>query len=166
MKSILRLRHWQIFPILLAGLFLSNFTIDDNQTLTTILSITGATICFLWPLLIGIGLYKFLPEEINLNYNLFIINSFIWITAYIVFAIIYDMTLNFLPGFYLFYAFIHYLTFPARTLKSIEKGEKAVLGEYIGDLLLIIFLPVGIWFLQPRINKVIEGREEKIKVES
>lgn len=67
-----------------------------------------------------------------------------------------------IPGFYVFFAFLHFLMFPARTLKSIEKDKKADIGECIGDFFLIVFLPIGIWFLQPRINRVALGQEEKI----
>jgi hypothetical protein len=67
-----------------------------------------------------------------------------------------------LPGFYVFYALLYYISFPARTLKSIENGKKADFGEYFGDFFLIVFLPIGIWFLQPRINKVTQGPEGKM----
>ena len=168
MKSILKLKHWQVFIILIVGLLLNNFTIEDNQTLTTIFSITGAIIYFMWPLLVGHGLYQILLDRINLNYNFFIINSFVWLTAWIIIMIMSDgqgMIFNgvaALPGFYVFYALLYYLAFPARTLKSIEKGKKADFGEYIGDFFLIVFLPIGIWFLQPRINRVIRGQEGKM----
>lgn len=160
MNFILRLKHWQVFIILIIGLFVGNFEIEGNQTLTAILLSFGMTTYFLWILLVGHGLYQILPEKIDLNYNLFLINSFIWLTAYIIVMVISDgqgMTfkgLAALPGFYVFYAFLYFLMFPARTLKSIEKNKKADIGECIGDFFLIVFLPIGIWFLQPRINKV------------
>ena len=62
-----------------------------------------------------------------------------------------------LPGFYVFYALLYCMSFPARILKSIEKGKRADFGEYIGDFFLVVFLPIGIWFLQPRINKVTQS---------
>lgn len=89
-----------------------------------------------------------------------------WLTAYAAVMIISDgegMTFNglaALPGFYVFYAFLYFMMFPARALKSIEKGKKADISEYIGDFFLIIFLPIGIWFLQPRMNKVAEASQQ------
>jgi hypothetical protein len=168
MKSILKLKHWQVFIILILGLFIGNFEIEGNPTLTTILLLVGMTIYFSWILLVGHGLYQFLPDKIELNYNLFLINSFIWLTAYIIVMVISDgqgMTFSgveAIPGFYVFFTFLHFLMFPARTLKSIEKDKKADIGECIGDFFLIVFLPIGIWFLQPRINKVTLGQEDKI----
>jgi hypothetical protein len=165
MDFIPKLKHWQVFLALIVGLFLSNFKIEDNQTLTTILLLTGMTLYFSWMLFVGHGLYQLLPDQIDMNYNLFIINSFVWLTAYIVVMILSDgegMTftgLAALPLFYVFYAFLHYIMFPVRTLRSIEKGKTADIGECIGDFLLVIFLPIGIWFLQPRINKITEQQK-------
>jgi hypothetical protein len=168
MNFILRLKHWQVFLALIVGLFVSSFNIEDNPTLTTILLLAGMTIYFSWMLFVGHGLYQLVPDKIELNYNLFIINSFVWLTAYIAIMIISDgegmsfTGLSALPGFYVFYAFLHFIMFPVRTLKSIEKGRKADIGECIGDFFLVVFLPIGIWFLQPRINKVTEGQNTQI----
>lgn len=168
MSFILRLKHWQIFPIILIGATLYGFTIEGDQKLTTTLTVTGGIIYFLWPLLVGHELYQFLPNKIQLNYHLFILNSFIWMTAFVTTTIISDaqgMTFHgiaVLPGFYVAYTFLHLIMFPARVLKSIEKGTKADIGECIGDFFLIIFLPFGIWFLQPRINKVTEKLKDDL----
>jgi hypothetical protein len=168
MNFILRLKHWQVFIILIIGLIIGNFEIEGKQTLTTILLLTGMLTYFSWILFVGHGLYQLLPNKIELNYNLFLMNSFIWLTAYIIVMVISDgqgMTFSgveAIPGFYVFFAFLHFLIFPARTLKSIEKDRKADIGECIGDFFLIVFLPIGIWFLQPRINKVTAGRLDKV----
>jgi hypothetical protein len=160
MNFILRLKHWQVFIILIVGLFINNFTVIGEPTLTTILRVTGIIMFFGWGLLVGHSLYQLLREKIDLNYNLFLINSFIWLTSYVIVIVLSDgegMTFNgvaALPGFYVFYAFLHFLIFPVRLLRSIEKNQKASIGECIGDFFLVVFLPIGIWFLQPRINKV------------
>jgi hypothetical protein len=171
MNFILRLKRGQIFPVLIAGLFLSNTTIEGDQTLTTILSIAGVIIYFSWVLLTGHALYQITPDRIDLNYNLFLINSFIWLASYTGSIAISDrqgVTFTGVAaffGFYLFYAFLHFLMFPARTLRSIENNRKAEIGECIGDFFLIVFLPIGIWFLQPRMNKVAKGRGTNLETE-
>lgn len=142
------------------ALVLNNFTIEDNELLTTIFSITGVIIYSMWPLLVGHGLYQIAPDNINLNYNFFVLNSFVWLTTWIFIMIVSNgQGMEFdgiaaLPGFYLFYALLYCMSFPARILKSIEKGKRADFGEYISDFFLVVFLPIGIWFLQPRVNKV------------
>ena len=165
MGFILRLKHWQVFIIVIIGLFINNFTVVDQPIITMILRVTGIVIFFGWWLLVGHSLYQLLPNKIDLNYNLFLINSFIWLASYTIVIVISDgegMTFKgvaALPAFYVFYAFLHFLMFPVRTLKSIEKNQKASVSECIGDLFLVLFLPIGIWFLQPRINRVAQRSE-------
>ena len=139
MLSILKLKHWQIFLIIILGLSICNFSINNDLTFKTIFSITGTVIYFIYPFLTGHELYQLLPRKVELNYNLFVVNSFIWLTAYIIVMIISKGQgmvfhgIEALPGFYVVYAFLNYFAFPARTLKSIELNRKAILGEYIGD---------------------------------
>lgn len=165
MNFILRLKHWQAFIIVIMGLFISNFTVVGDPVLTITLRVIGTVIFFAWGLFAGHGLYQLLPGKIDLNYNLFLINSFIWLASYIVVIVISDgagMTFNgvaALPGFYVCYAFLHFLIFPVRTLRSIEKNRKARISECMGDFCMVVFLPIGIWFLQPRINKVSQKNE-------
>lgn len=64
-----------------------------------------------------------------------------------------------IPMFYVFYAFVHSLAFPVKTLKSIELNKEASLGDYFGSFMLIVILPIGIWFLQPRINQIENMKE-------
>lgn len=71
MNSILKLKHWQVFIILIAGLILSNINIEGSPMLTTILILIGITTYFSWILLVGHGLYQVLPPRIEMNYNLF-----------------------------------------------------------------------------------------------
>jgi hypothetical protein len=44
--------------------------------------------------------------------------------------------------------------FAAKTLKSIELGRLAKFGDYAGEFFLIWFSPLGIWILQPRLNRL------------
>ncbi len=164
MDRILKAKHWQIFLIIIIGFFISNFTVEDNTTLTLILKISGVIIYFLYPFLIGLFLYDYIPEKIKLNHIFFLINSYIWIGVYIFAMITSDgesTTLTgfaALPGFYIVFAFLHFLSFPVKLLKSIEINREARFSEYKGYLLLILFFPIGIWFLQPRINRAVELR--------
>lgn len=59
-----------------------------------------------------------------------------------------------LPGFYVFYALLYYTAFPVRLLNTIEKEREVTFSDYILDSFLVIFFPIGIWILQPRINRI------------
>ena len=165
MEKLLSAKHWQIFILIAIGLIIGSLDIGNEPTLTAVLTIIGVLSYALYPLIIGHSLQEYLPKKVELNYNLFIINVFLWITVYSIVIIISDgqgMTftgLLALPMFYVFYAILHSFAFPAKTLKSVELGKEASFGEYVGDFFLILFLPIGIWFLQPRINKIISDHQ-------
>lgn len=166
MKRILQAKHWQIFLLLTVGLIIGNINIDNNPTLNVILKLTGLMTYMFYPFAVGIELQAHLPKEIKLNSNLFLFNSFIWFLFYAATMILTDgegytfTGIKALPFFYALYAFVHFLSFPVKTLKSIEMYKKAKYGNYLGDFLLMIFLPIGIWFLQPRINNAIISNDE------
>ena len=164
MEKLLSAKHWQIFILLVVGLIIGSLKIENDTILTSILTIVGIIIYAIYPLAVGHVLQEYLPKKVELNYNLFLINVFLWITVYSIVTIISDgegMTfdgLMALPIFYVFFAIIHSFAFPAKTLKTVELGRKASFGEYVGDFFLIMFLPLGIWFLQPRINNIVSER--------
>jgi len=158
---LLKAKHWQIFILLITGITICNLKIATDPVLTLILSIFGLVIYFIWLMAIGNKLHEYLPKKVKLNYDLYLINSFVLILGYAVIMIITDgkgatfTGLAALPTFYIFYAFLNFLAFPAKLINSIEIGKPAKFGEYVGDFFLIVFLPIGIWFLQPRVNKIV-----------
>jgi len=55
--------------------------------------------------------------------------------------------------FYIFY-------FNAKSLKAVELQRPVTFGDYIGEFFLLLFFPIGVWIIQPRINKIFEEKEE------
>lgn len=162
MERLLKTQPWIIFILLTVGLFMSNFTVENDTLTTLILKILGFTILFIYPFTVGLVLNDHLPERIKLNFNFYLFNCFIWVMGYFVLLIVAEGQVSGLaaiPMFYVFYAFLHFLAFPAKTLKSIELNKEASLGDYLGDFFLIVFLPIGIWFLHPRVRRIIEKEE-------
>lgn len=69
-----------------------------------------------------------------------------------------------IPFLYLFYAFIHFFAFPTKIIKTIELDRKTTVGDYIGDFFLLLFTPLGVWFIQPRVNTIIREKQvEEVK---
>ena len=165
MERLLKTPPWLIFILMAIGLFMSNYTIENDTLTTLILKIIGYSIYFIYPFTVGCILTDYLPERVNLNYNFYLVNSFIWFMTYSIITVFSDgQGMPFtgflaIPMFYVFYAFLHFLAFPAKTLKSIELNREANLGDYIGDFFLIVFLPIGIWFIHPRVRRIIENKE-------
>lgn len=173
MKSILTLKHWQIFPTLVAGGMMYQFTIEGDQLSTMIIRILGAVIYSLWPILTGNELNQLLPKRVTVNFNFFLLNILIGLGAVISMLVLSDgegmivTGIYVLPMLYVFYAVLYCQAFPAKLLNCIETGKEVSIGHYLGDFFLVLFLPIGIWFLQPRINKVVEAeRLARLEAES
>ena len=65
---------------------------------------------------------------------------------------IFQNTTNTLSTFSMFY----YLYFVAKTIKIAELQKKLEFVNFASEFFLIWFYPIGIWFIQPKINKIIE----------
>lgn len=56
---------------------------------------------------------------------------------------------------------IYFAYLPAKMLAAIRNQEKVYLSDYIGIFFLFLFFPIGVWFIQPRLNEIF-GRETAI----
>jgi len=171
--KFLSLKHWQAFLIIIIGLFLQNLTITNNPTASWICTIIGIVIYSLWPIIVGNELNYLLPKRVTVNFNFFLINVFIWLVVLIgAFVFVEEgetLTFTGLPALaflYAIFAYFYSLAFSAKALKSIELGREANFSDYAGDFFLILFLPIGIWFLQPRLNKVAIMKRDEMKSNS
>ena len=63
--------------------------------------------------------------------------------------------------FFSMFCIFHTLYFSAKTLKSVEMQRIATFSDYAGEFFLLWFFPIGIWVIQPRLNKLIEEIENK-----
>jgi hypothetical protein len=56
--------------------------------------------------------------------------------------------------FFIFYS----LYFIAKELKSVELQKPVTFSDFAGEFFLLWFFPIGIWIIQPRINKIFESK--------
>ena len=163
MKSILTLKHWQIFLVLASGAIVYNLNIEGEQFSTMIIRIIGAVIYSLSPILAGNELNQLLPKKVTVNFNFFLINILISLGTFISILVLSNgegMTFTgiyAIPMLYVFFAMLNCLAFPAKLLNCIEAGKEVSVGQYLGFPCAL--LPIGIWFLQPTINKVVENQK-------
>ena len=52
--------------------------------------------------------------------------------------------------------------FVAKTFKTAELQRKVSFSDFAGDFFLVWFLPIGIWIIQPKINRMVVGNQEVI----
>ncbi len=160
MTLLLKLKHWQIFLLLFFSAFITNFTWVGYELLNALLNLLGVLLYMFWYFVIGLELSDELPRKVELPKTLFIINGFVLIISAIVLSMFFGGSFesNGLIAFiwiaYLMYAMIQFFFYPGKALKSIELKREAGVGEYYGYLLLMIFWPIGIWWIQPKLNKL------------
>jgi hypothetical protein len=56
------------------------------------------------------------------------------------------------------FCMIHTMYFVAKTIKTVELQRKVTFTDFVGEFFLVWFLPIGLWILQPQINKMIEDK--------
>lgn len=171
MKEIIRLKHWQVFSIIAVGYLISfvlptnNFKIGSTTSLelAAVATIITLILLFSWTLIIGLFLNNIKDNIYHFKNWILIIAVFCCILGYsnlniqrlkldnefIPFWIGFILTpLTFWGLYYTFYKV-------AKSLKSIELDREAKFSECIIDAIALFALPIGVWFIQPRINRIL-----------
>jgi len=133
---------------------------------------------FGWFWSIVMGFKDKLPEEEKLNILTFKILFFIpliytaFLSVFMFYSFNENVFLNFMPNvetvllFVAIFVPIHFFSIfciyytmyvVAKTYKAVELQRKVRFSDYIGEYAMLWFYPVGIWLLQPKINKMIEN---------
>lgn len=59
--------------------------------------------------------------------------------------------------FFNMFCVIYTMYFTAKTIKSVELQRKAEFSEYIGEFFMLWFSFVGVWIIQPKVNRFIKS---------
>lgn len=182
MDFFLRAKHWQIFTLLiiipscLQIFLIANKDFDFMLKVLPAVGLIYIVVFFTWLWTIGTRLHSKLPESRRSNLKLFkflllvptiyILGISIYISMRAMGLIVSDnppllimndiikevFPLHILSMFCLFYV----LWNNAKTIKSIELQRPVSFGEFTNEFFLLWFFPIGIWIMQPRINKMTE----------
>lgn len=126
---------------------------------------------FGWFWSMAIGLQQKVPEEIEMKVNKFKVFFFIPL-SYIIFLVIsmsgvfsamsmdiyanigwiaaIILPLHLLSIFCIFYC----IYFVAKTIKTAELKKEVGFGDFAGEFFLLWFYFIGIWFIQPKVNRL------------
>ncbi len=58
------------------------------------------------------------------------------------------------------FCLFHTFYFVAKTIRAAELQRNVTFSDFTGDFFLTWFFPIGIWFLQPRINQLVEKQHD------
>lgn len=177
MDFFLKAKAWQIFLLTVvapfciqSGLvvfFVSN--IEKNPALVfkamAFFTLVFMALLFLWIWSLGIGLNKLIPEEIRPEVKLFKLaiicsatNTILFHVYFVLFATneVNDDYMTAMLFLYIFSicCFFYALYFVSKSLVISEQQKSTRVSLFSGNLFLFLFFPLGIWVIQPRINKI------------
>jgi hypothetical protein len=170
---LLRAKSWQIFALVIglgvsgqivAAISLIRSMEGPDELLKVPLGFGIETVlimcCFLgWHWSVGTFLSSRVPSALRLKFGFFrfalvypviYVMIFMWMFKTLngaSFSLI--LLLHFLAMFCLFYL----LYFVSKSLVLAETCKPASFNDYAGPFFLIWFFPIGIWFIQPRLNR-------------
>ena len=174
-----------IFQIVMMGLMFSNFITQKNLDPATMFNymkffpfilIVFVAIFFGWFWSIAIGLQKKVPENVSMKVRKFKIFFFIPMVYMVFFFSFFFFSMNSLfsnpePNLVLMgglfaivipihlfamFCIFYSLYFVAKTIKTVELQRAVTFSDFAVEFFLIWFYPIGIWIIQPKINKMIE----------
>ncbi len=186
MNIFLKLKHWQLFiltfgiPVIFEIIFMREAISGNNPWMFfkyfPVMMIIYVGIIFGWFYALGTNLQKKLPETVKMNLTRFRWFFFIPV-AYILFFcwVIFNIPgnenfmLQFNPLIFLaifpvhlfcMFCIFYCLYFVSKSLKSVELQRPVTFSDFAGEFFLIWFLPIGVWIIQPRINKLFNTNQE------
>ncbi len=166
MELLLRAKHWQIFTTLAAiGIFSKLFSSSSgNELILDIGYIIGNITIISWYVFIGIQFRKKIKSKLTFLFGLFLCSTAIVIGIGIIPVLLFDrvelsmMLEDKLLFFTLFglsiFSVFNLAIFPAKALRILEIGDDIDINDYFVDIFKLLFWPIGIWNIQPRLNKI------------
>jgi hypothetical protein len=171
MDLILKAKHWHLFLLFIGPQMVANFSDNPIQHYVVLFSgVLNIIILSAWFWQIGVELLK--------NHDLDIVNfhfkvSFISTVSFLILNLfgssitrvihvseIDSAWMNenwglFFTRIYFIFCFIYCAGHCARVIKSIELKEVATLNYYFAMAIGILLFPLGVWFFQPKVNRIV-----------
>jgi len=162
MKNLVKANPWVVFLMVTIGGGLVKFSVSDYPTTTAVIRIFGMAMCLAYPLSLQQVMQEYVPIKVPMKENFYLLNGFVWFAAYSTVMVLSGgegmvfTGWGLLLGLYVIFAYLYFLTYPAKVLWCAQRRREARIGEYYGDALALLFLPVGIWFLQPKVKRILQ----------
>jgi hypothetical protein len=183
----LKMKHWQLFAITIGIVFIFQITFIINSLMMDmfLLSIFYYYLFFLfcpfvilvlWFYSIGHKINSLLPEGLKINEVFFKITSFFPIFYFFIIFLFFGFLaesncsdFNPIPLFifivpshlFAMFCMFYLIYFCSKTFKTFELQKSVRFNDYAGEFVLLWFFPIGIWIIQPRINKIFEEHFDK-----
>lgn len=168
-----------VFQVIMVGTMFVDFGANNNSDpdfmfnymkFLPVITLISMGVFFGWFWSVAIGLQRVIPDEIKLKvtrFKIFLLIPVVYIIFFLgffmisftsggpnpeIFALI--IPLHLFSMFCIFYS----LYFVAKTIKTAELQRKVTFSDFAGEFFMIWFYPIGIWIVQPKINKMIKEK--------
>ncbi len=182
MKFFLTLKHWQLFGLLIGvpmmlqfvamGLMIASSDPTAMVVMMPILMVIYIGLFFGWFYSLGKNLHQKLPASAPMNltrFKMFLVIpiAYMLFLSIFMFGMMARLTKGAEPNPAIFaliiplhlfsmFCIFYCLYFNAKAFKAVELQRPVVFGDYAGEFFLLWFFPIGVWILQPRINKLFD----------
>ena len=186
MTKFLTLKHWQLFglllglPMIFQFVFMGSILSRNNPTIIfkvfPVMMILYMGLFMGWFYSLGTNLHKKLPETVTMNLKKFKIFLFIPSVYMLIFSVLMSnmfsnaslgiamnlsifgiiFPLHLFSMFCIFYC----MYFIPKEFKAVEWQKPVTFSDFAGEFFLIWFFPLGIWIIQPRINKLFDNNTD------
>lgn len=169
MSIYLKAKHWQLFIVLVGSMFLAQFIMFNtamagdsvNTVLLTLPALLIGTLFFGWLWAISSACSKALPAELASSPRPMQV-GLVYALIYFIFSSLfffgpgnqppaYVVVMHFLAMAAILYA----MGFTAKQLTKLDQGKDISFYSYSGPFFLFWFFPIGIWFIQPKVNQLL-----------
>jgi hypothetical protein len=168
MLKLLKLNTLLLFLILTLPWLFVLYVTFGSYDYDMYIGIIAYTIFLIWFIGLDSELTKRIPVKIRPSNTLFLINLSILYLLNCILVIFLEPGTYFnvtglaaVPFLYLFYAWFSIYSHLSKLLTYAEEENEVPLSKRIGEMVLFFFFFIGLWWLQPRIRKVLEKAEIK-----
>ncbi|MDX2245534.1 MAG: hypothetical protein SF052_02075 [Bacteroidia bacterium] len=183
-STFLKAKHWQLFlltfgiPLILELALMATMIANrGNDTdlsfmfayakIFPIIMVLFMGVWFGWFWSVAIGLQPRVPEDVVMKVNKFKVFFFTPLIYILLLATVFSLfttgngrnpgifalivPLHLFSIFCMFYI----LYFVSKTIKTVELQREVSFSDFAGEFFMIWFFPIGIWIVQPKINKMV-----------
>jgi hypothetical protein len=180
MEYFLKAKHWQIFIIIVVmpfiisvlsdGFLIINENSKINIIFRSVIPLILTAFSTFWILIVSLGLQSKIPIYIKMDVKIFkllyiiplifsvffeeLIDIFIGFSNNQEFKALITLLLIFTSILLIGYCYGYCAYFAAKTFKTVEQRRKVIFGNFSIEFFLFLFYPIGIWIIQPKINKI------------
>ena len=175
-----------ITQIILVVAMMTNIANADNpdpsliftyMQILPLLMIVFMGLQFGWFWSMAIGLQSKVPENVKMKvkkFKIFFFIPLIYLVALSILMSIFfygfsvegtELDLRLIPFLMLFimplhlfsmFCILYSIYFVAKTFKTVELQRAVNFSDFVGEFFMVWFYPIGIWFIQPKVNVIVE----------